>query len=159
MLLEIEGDLLDSCWDDLGPPIWRVIPTNGARNALGRAVMGRGLARQIANRLPEFPAQLGKALLQGGNVLHYWGHYGLITFPVKRTWVDRASPALICQSCKQLVELLQDKHFEDSFVLMPRVGCGNGGLDWQAVRVILEEELEAVADRIAIIYSAEFEGQ
>src|SRR3990172_5870402 len=39
-----------------------VIPTNGIVNRFGAAVMGRGLALQVARRFPNVPTALGRAL-------------------------------------------------------------------------------------------------
>lgn len=122
-----------------------VIPTNGIINRHGEAVMGRGLARQAAQRWPGLPRVLAAALLAGGN--HVYDVYRprglptLITFPVKRHWHLAAEPALIEQSCVELIQLVDRLGFHD--VALPRVGCGNGQLKWVDIRPILERYLDS----------------
>jgi len=53
---------------------------------------------------------------------------------------------LIRQSARQLVEMA-DK-FGWGSVVLPRPGCGNGGLDWDDVRPILEAILD---DRFTVV--------
>lgn len=150
-MTETTGDIWGLEWDvqarQHGAAIYRVIPTNGSVNSRGLAVMGRGVALQAAERFPGLREGLGKLLLSQGNKVHYNDAYGLITFPVKHNWYSKAKTQLVRRSCKQLFEL----PWEGSFILMPRVGCGNGGLDWEEqVKPILEEELGEINGLIVV---------
>ena len=63
-----------------------VITTNGFRKSNGECVMGRGIAKQIADAVPALPKRLGELIGAHGNVVHYLGdHQGiaLVSFPVK----------------------------------------------------------------------------
>lgn len=113
----------------------RCITTNGFVKADGSAVMGRGCAKEAAQRFPKLPAELGERLRREGNTLHYFGQYNVLTFPVKHNWWEEADPALIRRMAAGL------KHFAESMphatILLPRPGCGNGKLKWEDVRSLL----------------------
>lgn len=136
--------------------IWRhrtdaiVIPTNGDVNRHGRAVMGRGLALQAARRWALLPKVLADLLREHGN--HVMDVYKprrlptVLTFPVKHHWYDSADLDLIERSAQELVALVDRLAYRQ--VALPRVGCGNGGLDWKDVRPILERHLD---DRFILV--------
>lgn len=119
---------------------WRVIPTNGSVNRSGLAVMGRGVALQAAKRYPDVPRRLGAFLLRHGNTLTTFAEHRLVAFPVKRLWHERAAVALISQSAAHL-RFQWKAGYITGVVALPRVGCGNGRLEWGAVRPILERFL------------------
>ena len=72
------------------------------------------------------------------------GSCRIIAFPVKHHWAQKADLELIRKSAEQLVEISQ--YCER--VLIPRPGCGNGQLNWEEVKPILEEILD---DRFYVI--------
>ena len=118
------------------------IPTNGTVNRRGECVMGRGVARQAKERYPGLAKWIGDIIHSHGNVLHLLGEleHGrdlLCTFPVKHEWFHTASPSLIRKSAGEL-KVLAEKWTDKVFVL-PRPGCGNGGLFWETVRPLLED--------------------
>jgi hypothetical protein len=59
-------------------------------------------------------------------------------------------PRLIDQSCRELVELTDYKSW--SRVVVPRPGCGGGGLEWPALRSMLERYFD---DRFLVISAAD----
>ena len=136
--------------------IWRlacdaiVIPTNGDVNRHGAAVMGRGLARQAAQRWPLLPKVLANLLREHGNhVMDVWKPRRLptlLTFPVKHHWHESAELDLIERSAQELVALVDRLEYRQ--VALPRVGCGNGALDWKDVQPILERHLD---DRFILV--------
>ena len=111
------------------------IPTNPIINSRGAVVMGRGLALQIKEAYPEFPFIFAKFIKDRGNVPGIFSN-NLITFPVKYHWKAQADLLLIEQSAKILGKLMR---FIGHNVYMPKVGCGNGQLDWEDVKPILEK--------------------
>lgn len=130
------------------------ITTNGSVRRDGRAVMGRGCALQAAKKFPELPMQLGMAL-QNGNCVKWLGvHYmtesdpykHLIAFPVKHAWYEKADLALIEKSAEELMMLATGMAFKS--ILLPRPGCGNGGLQWKDVKAVIEPILD---DRITVV--------
>lgn len=127
---EVFGDI----WEYYKDGYFIVVPTNGTIKSNGQAVMGRGLAKQLAEQQPEFPSKLGKALAERGNRLFYWNDK-IITFPVKHEWHEKANLELIEKSCKELKEIVENTTAK---IAMPRVGCGNGKLSWSDVRPIID---------------------
>lgn len=118
-----------------------VIPTNGYVKKNGYAVMGRGLARDAAGSFNELPYELGIRLQWYGNIPHYFPEYKIITFPTKYEWHQSAHLQLIRQSAQYLNKMTQRINFHRIYV--PKVGCGNGQLDWIDVRPILEAHLKS----------------
>lgn len=127
--------------------IWRfhdkgfsiVIPTNGAVRQDGACVMGRGLAKQAAQRYSEFPYTLGRQIKLFGNHVYLDRITRLFSFPVKHHWTEPADLKLIARSVEELKELCRHSSLSilKTKVYMPRVGCGNGGRDWKEVKPIL----------------------
>jgi hypothetical protein len=119
-----------------------VVTTNGSINRFGSAVMGRGCALQAKQRFPGIERLLAHYLRSYGNrpfVLKKADcpptSYSLVSMPVKHHWRDLADLDLIEQSANALV-LMANKRAWQSIVL-PRAGCGNGGLHWQHVQPLL----------------------
>ena len=117
----------------------------------GQAVMGRGVAKEAADLLPELPKLLGQELRKFGNhcfIFSIIPVFDIITFPVKPTfgpnhepgWQVRAEIPLIKQSAYELVKFANRYDWVD--VLLPRPGCGNGGLKWKDVKPVLTEILD-----------------
>lgn len=118
-----------------------IIPTNGIVSRNGEAVMGRGLALQTKQRYSEFPRVLARHLLSNGNVLGIFPEYSIITFPVKHHWQDKADLALIRESAQALGQFMREQTDNPCClsVYCPKVGCGNGQLEWNQVSPILQE--------------------
>lgn len=147
---EIHGDMFAY----LGRDKFRLcITTNGFVKNDGTAVMGRGNARKAVQVFQEeynvnLPETLGKALQRDGNVMHRLTTQ-LYTFPVKEHWADKAKIKLIRKSAQALNELAK-AHLDKIFIL-PRPGCGNGGLKWEKVR----QEVKFLPDNVWVIASWE----
>lgn len=123
----------------------RCVTTNGTVKPNGRAVMGRGTAKQATERYFAVQLALGGLLKAHGNcvqilVLPVDGRAPVVAFPVKHEWHEKASLSLIGQSARELVALA-DQHGWKT-VLLPRPGCGNGGLKWGEVRLVLQPILD-----------------
>jgi hypothetical protein len=117
-----------------------VVPTNGTINSRGLAVMGRGVAKQAAERFDNLRFMLAIHLRENGNVPCLFQAQNLITFPVKHEWHEYASLELIKRSAALLVTII-DKYPGIKPVACPKVGCGNGGLNWPDV---VEPVIESV---------------
>ncbi len=131
---EIRGEL----WDHLGTGIV-VITTAGGVSRRGEAVMLRGCARQAKDRFPHLPSRLGELIATGGNHVYDLGE-GLVSFPVEESPFECPSHRLIGRSCLELVELANTRGWER--IVVPRPGCGAGGLSWEDVRPILESHFD-----------------
>lgn len=133
-------DLLD-LWT--APADARCITTNGTVKANGRAVMGRGTAKQATERYPFLQLTLGRAIRGWGNVpciLLPDERPMLVSFPVKHEWHELADLDLIARSARELVRLADGAGWR--VVLLPRPGCGNGQRKWSEVRPILQPILD-----------------
>lgn len=158
----VEGDI----WDRRFDCHMRVVPTNIGWRSDGSNVMGRGVARQAAERNPglaewygqrcKYMAMLGKTDEEPFDVwlpgwtddeyekIGHGAHDGLIMFPVKpldkiqphMSWRQKASLELITASTKKLVHRSPNMD-----IVLPMVGCGNGQLAPAAVFPILTEYL------------------
>ena len=128
---EIRGNL----WDYEGQKGYVIcITTNGFVKNNGHAVMGRGCALEAAKKMPTLPVRLGDKIKYAGNHCH-WMALDLFTFPVKHVWWDPADITLIDRSAKELRE--QAELYPDLTFILPRPGCGNGGLKWEDVRPVI----------------------
>ncbi len=139
---EIVGDI----WDYHRRGAWIVVPTNGSVKTNGEAVMGRGLALQAKRKYPDVPKKLGESIRVNGNIVCQAPSVGLIFFPVKHKWFEVADLKLIEKSAKELKDAVGNR---DETVFLPRVGCGNGKLDWKDVKPILEKYLND--DRFVVV--------
>lgn len=147
-------ELRINIWDvyDTGGVI--CITTNGYVRYNGDAVMGRGTARQAAQRWRMLPQILGNLIKANGDIVQLI-RPRLLSFPVKPTkgiatnqnvtqhwchrypsgsivpgWAMKASLSLIKDSLRQLDTLRQQHNWKN--VYLPRPGCGAGELDWES---------------------------
>jgi len=132
---EIIGDM----WQEHAEGAVVAITTNGAVNKVGRAVMLRGCARQAREHSPELMKTLGSLISQHGNHVFDLGHQ-IVSFPVETDPYQVPEMGLIEQSCRELVELADYKGWQK--VVVPRPGCGGGGLEWLEVKTILERHFD-----------------
>ena len=131
-LHEIVGDL----WQEHADGAVVAITTNGMLTKDGKAVMLRGCARQARERFPALPQILGNQLLNHGRHVFDLGSR-IVSFPVEVDPYQNPELEIIEDSCRELVELADYKSWKK--VVVPRPGCGGGGLEWPAVRAILQE--------------------
>ena len=139
-MIEVVGDL----WTY--PADWRVITTNGFVKTNGECVMGRGCAKEAKEKYPGLPLIVGSIIKHWGNVVRPIEIYKLFTFPVKHNWWEKADPELIKQSAEKFAEIIFGQ-FDETEIVMPRPGCGNGGLKWEDVKPLLE----SLPDNVKVI--------
>ena len=142
-MIETTGDL----WELAREADAVVITTNGAVNKKGEAVMGRGCALEAKQKFPWLAKAFATKLVESGNHVHQFTispeqgmQMSLVTFPVKKSWFELADFVLIRRSGQELVALANVESWKK--VVMPRPGCGNGGLEWGAVKQVLEDVLD-----------------
>jgi hypothetical protein len=177
-MLYAYGDMLDSrTWQlaDGTPIAFKpsaiVLTTNGFVKRTGDAVMGRGIAKQAADRWPKLPLQLGQFIKDRGNIVGVIAIYEdipIISFPVKAAfekcnvnkdnvvshmqerfkvgqmvpgWACKARQSLIIRSAKELSLLATNSGW--NHVILPRPGCGAGELSWEEIQVLLEPILDS----------------
>jgi len=116
-------------------------------------VMGKGLALQFKKAFPEnFKAyesacrhsEIGPGRMFVFETGHIVNPRYIINFPTKRHWRDRSHYKDIVAGSKALVAELRSHNIGS--IAIPPLGCGLGGLDWEKVRVIIEEAFSAAPD-------------
>lgn len=131
---ETVGDI----WDYLGKAVI-CITTNGHLTPSGKAVLGRGLAAQAQLRFPDLSTRLGRLLKDGGNHVHLLGD-GLVSFPVEESPWANPDLALIRRSAAELRALADSLGWGE--VVVPRPGCGGGGLSWRDVEPLIADSFD-----------------
>ncbi len=141
-------ELLNSnLWDFHKHGNWVVIPTNGGVRRDGSAVMGVGLAYQASQKFPYLASELGKNITKKGNKPYAFNKIKLVTFPTKENWMNDSILNLIEKSANSLAQW-SSKQEKEVYIYLPRVGCGNGNLQWTDVKPILEPILD---DRFIVV--------
>lgn len=150
-MLELVGDLW--VWHTLGH--WVVVTTNIGWKKNGANPMGAGLARTAAEKYPALPGWYGQRCRRYGAdtaVCHYEPGR-LLLFPTKPldqskpwlSWQQDACLTLVERSAQQLVQLvniLRGRGLISMDVVVPMVGCANGGLERDQVSPILKHYLD-----------------
>lgn len=130
-MIETEGDI----WEYADTAVI-AITSNGSLTPDGRAIFGRGVARQAALRYPGLAEKLGRLLAEGGNHVFDLG-CGVVSFPVEDTPWSLPDLRIIARSALEL-RLLADRSGW-KWIVVPRPGCGGGGLLWEEVRPLLDD--------------------
>jgi len=121
-----------------------VITTNGQVRRDGRAVMGRGVALQAAQKWSTLPALLGDILPLEGNHsnLFFLDELNVITLPTKEHWKDPSPLWLIERSLGELIDITA-YHELTGEVFLPPIGCGNGGRNFKTeIKPLLNKYLD-----------------
>ena len=139
-MLEIVGDI----WEHYGNA-FVAITTNGSLTPDGRAVLGRGVAKQAALRYPELAEKLGRLVAERGNHVFDLGK-GMVSFPVEETAWSIPDLRIISGSALELKALADTLGWSE--IVVPRPGCGGGGLAWEDVKPVLAPWLD---DRFIVI--------
>lgn len=156
-MIESFGNLFTEPCDAL------VIPTNtqvkpSKDGPSGRvAVMGKGVALQAARLYPTLPFKLADRIVaRGSEQIHVFTPSGvfataLVCLPTKYHWRDPAALVLIGRMLDQLIAVTNALGWNT--IVLPRLGCGAGGLDWQTqVRPAMSALLD---DRFVVVHPAE----
>lgn len=137
---EISGNI----WDYQKTAIVAVT-TNGQVTKNGTAVIGRGVAAQAARLFPWFAKKLGACIVENGNHVHHLGEH-LVSFPVEHSPYEVPDLGLVERSAGELVALADEAGW--TAIVVPRPGCGGGGLSWNEVRPLLGRHFD---DRFLVI--------
>ncbi|PLX97524.1 MAG: ADP-ribose-binding protein [Desulfuromonas sp.] len=110
------------------------VTTGGLVKKDGSCAMPNGCARQAAERYPKIPYVLGEQIRHFGMHVFDLGNR-IVAFPVENSPYENPELGIIARSCRELVELADYKGWCD--IVVPRPGCGMGGLQWKEVAPIL----------------------
>lgn len=158
-MIEARGDL----WTYGDPDVSvRVITTNGyLKNSDGALVMGRGCAQEARDRWLGLDLRIGALIRDYGWERTYALDVGepwlLMTFPVKPAQGPNGEPGFKAKAELEIIERSAAKLVSfanimreviSGLYLIPRPGCGNGGLRWEDVKSVLAPILD---DRFVII--------
>ena len=141
---EIRGDL----WQEHDRGAVVAITTGGLVDKNGVCAMPRGCARQARDRFEHLAWTLGQQILAHGNHVFDLGRR-IVSFPVEESPYQVPDIRLIERSARELVELANYKGWQR--VIVPRPGCGGGGLSWQDIK----PKLEAIFDKRFSVISQE----
>lgn len=136
-------EVLADMWtlqDELAPDVFTCITTNNTVADSGAAVMGAGVALGARMRYPGIQFELARLIKNDKyDVRSMWktdDGATILNFPVKYEVWKPATIELVQKSVDELV-VLAGKHPKATFIL-PRPGCGVGGLTWEEVKPICE---------------------
>jgi hypothetical protein len=106
--------------------------------------MGKGLAKAFKEREPRMFAAYKRLCetksLQPGKLWLWRGDNGwVLNFPTKIHWRNPSNIEWIEEGLRKFVQKYQEHGISE--ISFPRLGCGNGGLDWNHVRPLMERYL------------------
>ena len=145
MIHYITGNLLESDAEALVNTV----------NTVG--VMGKGIALQFKNTFPNNykkyseacknkELEIGQLLITEENILS--GKKIVINFPTKTNWRLPSEYKYIEAGLEELVKVIKEKSIKS--IAIPPLGAGNGGLDWNKVKSILEKYLSQTEAEVFI---------
>lgn len=126
-------EALGDIWEYAGTAVI-AITTNGAVTRNGMAIFGRGVARQAVRQHPWLAEKLGSLLVRNGNHVFDLGG-GIVSFPVEETPWSLPDVRIIARSAEELRSIADRRGWP--LIVVPRPGCGGGGLLWSDVSPVL----------------------
>lgn len=146
MLNYTRGNLLDASAEALVNTV----------NEVG--VMGKGVALMFRERFPENAriyieaskanqVQVGRMLATPtGELFPKW----IIHFPTKKHWRNPSRLEWVRDGLDDLVRVVRELGIRS--IAIPPLGCGNGGLEWQQVRPMIESAFADLPDVEVMVY-------
>jgi len=128
-----------------------------AVNTVG--VMGKGLALQFKQAFPEnyraYAAACKRGYVRAGEMFVTEaqtpeGRRLIINFPTKGDWRSKSKIADIEAGLDALVSEIRARSIRS--IALPALGCGLGGLDWEAVRPLIESAFARLPDVRVLVY-------
>lgn len=116
-------------------------------------VMGKGIALEYKNRYPNMFSKYKdlcdkKKLKVGDLMLCNEDDHQILLFPTKENWRAKSKIEYIEKGLKSFVNMYADLGIFS--IAFPKLGCGNGGLDWKDVKVLMEKYLQRLPIEIYI---------
>ena len=123
-------------------------------------VMGKGIALMFKDAFPDnfkaYAAACKRGEVEVGRMFVHqrqdWvgGPRWIVNFPTKKHWRNPSEVEWVREGLKDLKSFILDKDVRS--IALPPLGSGNGGLDWLAVRSLIEEELGGLEEVDVIVY-------
>ena len=122
-------------------------------------VMGGGLALQFKTRYPDnlraYAEACGADAVRPGRMLMFETNMTanpryIVNFPTKRHWRDDSRIEDIEAGLADLARIIRDLDIRS--IAIPALGCGLGGLPWNAVRNQIEDALGKFNDVEIIVF-------
>lgn len=122
-------------------------------------VMGKGIALMFRDAYPlntELYTRAAKARqIAVGKMFvtenpEFTGVRWIINFPTKKHWRQPSKIEWIREGLKDLVRVIRELRLKS--IAIPPLGCGNGGLEWNAVRSEIMQTLSSLDDVNVLVY-------
>jgi len=120
-------------------------------------VMGKGIALQFKKAFPEAFTSYERACrnseVQTGEmhvVKRLVSPYYIINFPTKRHWRQPSRLEYVRSGLEDLTRQIRELKIQS--IAIPPLGCGNGGLNWSDVRVLIEQAFADMADVRVVVF-------
>ncbi len=122
-------------------------------------VMGKGIALMFKERFAKnyeaYTAACKAGEVEIGEMFvsaveELGGPRWIINFPTKQHWRSPTKMDWVREGLVALRDTIEEKQI--SSIAIPPLGCGNGGLNWQAVRPLIEEILSELEGVRIIVY-------
>lgn len=126
-------------------------------------VMGKGIALQFKNKWPDNYKKYEEAckhkLVKTGKMFIYDSgglvkpHY-IINFPTKDHWRGNSKIEYIETGLQDLISEVERLNIKS--IAIPPLGCGNGGLEWQEVKPLIEKAFSKLSTVNVRLYEPNF---
>lgn len=108
-------------------------------------VMGKGVALEFKKQYPDmfnaYERVCNEKLLDIGKLMLWKGSdKWILLFPTKKHWRNPSKIEYIEEGLKKFEETYLEKGITS--IAFPRLGCGNGGLNWSDVQPLMEKYLK-----------------
>jgi O-acetyl-ADP-ribose deacetylase (regulator of RNase III) len=122
-------------------------------------VMGKGIALQFRKAFPRNYAAYTRAVKYGevkiGKMFVFEqgelsGPQFIINFPTKEHWKSKSKLEDIKSGLFDLIEVV--KKYRIQSIAIPPLGCGNGGLDWNDVRSLIQNVALILPEVVFMVY-------
>lgn len=148
MITYREGNLLEATTEGIVNTV----------NTVG--VMGKGIALMFKEAFPDnFLAyqeackrkqvQVGHMFITENRVLE--GPRWIINFPTKQDWRKPSKLEWVEAGLRDLRRVIQEKRIRS--IALPPLGCGNGGLNWGEVRLVIERALADLDEVETVVFA------
>ncbi len=120
-------------------------------------IMGKGIALQFKEKYPlnfnlykkackNNELQVGKMFVTNTSFLTFPKF--IINFPTKADWRSHSKIEYINEGLDDLIKIIKEKKIKS--IVLPPLGCGNGGLDWVFVKPLIEKKLNEISNIVKI---------